>query len=593
MPQVPRYDTQRIEDQSLPNVRIQDNSNPEMFGIGTSQQRLNQATNNVFDTLLKIGQEEKKSADQMAVMSADRQASELQTKIQVGVKGMQGKDAFGADDYYRKNWNSGISNIRNSLANDDQKEAFDRHAMSRDMELNKSVQYHMFEQQKAFDNSETDSFINTSRQNAVLNAHDDVSVNSELQKQSDALKQWGARNGFTGSKSLDAKIQADQSKTIKDVIQERLNIGNINSAQDFFDKNKTKMGPEDIPHVEKMIDDQNTIDKGNAVWDKVKDYKLSDGTPDEGKMRDAVMSIDGISAKKKEDIFKFIKARSSEEIVNQNRQDQATDLAFMNSMTTLRKTGAPVDYALSQVKNYSKNPYDQSIKEDAVRKIYAPPSESDPSTFINMWQKIQDGHGNQQEIDTASANNKLNVSDWRKLREDLYKSNIEGKNPETKSTWERIKVLAEDKFGSDKVGKDSYLYDLHVTGKDKSPEELWKMANDKFQGDPNTGLWGFWQTKQWKSEIQKLDAQNLAWGKAHEDIGRNETSAIGQGVLFSGKKTYGLGDIDAFAAQFGGYDKIKSGTPVNNAIQSLMSHKQIVTPSNVKAVLQKYPDGKY
>jgi hypothetical protein len=48
---------------------------------------------------------------------------------------------------------------------------------------------------------------------------------------------------------------------------------------------------------------------------------------------------------------------------------------------------------------------------------------------------------------------------------------------------------------------------------------------------------------------------------------------------------------------FGGYDALKPGTPVHNAIQSLLKRKdpkeRVVTPATVKAVLDAYPDGKW
>lgn len=593
--QLPTYDQPQVRQQALRLPAAQADAPVEAFGGGKAAEPIGGAVHDLAQTTLQIGQEEKQRADQVAFMEADKNLSQLQTKLQVDVSKLQGKDAFSAPDYVQKNWEKGIADLQGNLSNQDQKLAFAKSATNRWEELNRSTQVHVSQQKEHYDDQETEGWLSASKDAATLNAGDDQRIQTELIKQQAVVKDWAQRKGVAGTPIEDEKLKAVNSSTLQDIINARIDAGDTKGALQFFNDNKGSLTAADMVKATKTVEDAQTLDLGVATWGKIGSYRLSDGKPDEAKMEKAVMADPTLSTKQKEKVWDFVKARAGETISNEARQDAATDRSFMNTAIQARQQGQSLDDALKIVKKFGGDSYDQSVKADVIKKIYAPPTDSDPVKYLDLWEHIQANTATKAEIDEAVQKNLINVTDYRKLREDFFKINTEEKNPETKTSWDRIKVLAEENFGSNDVDKKKYLYDLHVAGQGKGADELWKMANDKLQSAPGTGWFGtnIFADKQWKTDVQREDAQNIAWGKAHEELGKDVTNAIGQSVLYSGKEKWNIADIDAFAANFGGYKNILPGTPAHNAIRSLGKHNQLATPANVNAVLSKYPDGNY
>lgn len=599
MPQVPVYGEPRVQEAALPNVSVGANAPIEAFGGGKTLDASTDAIQGVEKTTFDIFHEEKQKADQLAHLSQDNQLAAAQTQLQIATSKLRGQDALGAPDFVKKQWDDVVSKAMASTNNDAQRMALAGSASQRFQELNKFTQVHVSQEMEQFDDNQTSSYLTNSRNAAVLNATDDDKVQLELSRQKAVLTDWAARKGIpTDSEIFKAKLNEQLSQTNKEIIAARLDKdtpGNVEQARAYLDTHKAEMNGQDLITAQKAIDNAETTTLGLKAWDQVKGMTLSDGKPDEARMESAIMGRDDLSDERKLQITQFVKARAKEEIVQKSLQDQALDRTFMNNAITLRKQGGALEDALKLADRYSSDPYDQSVKEDAVRKIYAPPTQSDPSTYMGLWERVQSGDAAKSEIDSAFQKNLINSGDWKTLREQFYKGNTESKNAEEKATWDRVKLLAQEQFGSDKKKQDAFLYEMHQAFDGKPPEDIWKSANDKLKTAPGSGIFGtdWFGQSQWRSDFEKRDAQNTAWGKVYQDVGDAETKAIGQGILYSGKKSWGLGDVDSFAAEFGGYDKIKGGTPVNSAIQSLMRRNQLVTPSNVKAVLNKYPDGKY
>lgn len=598
MPQVPVYGEQRVQETALPDVRIGANATVDAFGGGRSADALSDATQGFEKEVSDIGQQEKSKADNLAALSFDNQLSQTQTQIQVNASKMLGRDALGAPDYVTKAWNDAITKVQSQASNDAQKMAIARAAAARYQELNRFTQIHVGDQMQKFADNETQSYIENSRTAAVQNAFDPDKVNAEIARTTAASYELLSRKGIPlDSEQAKTVLQSNLSNLNKSVTQALLDKDsptNVQDAKAYVDSHKDQFTGQDLIAVQKAVDSAETAKISMDAYNSVKGMKLPTGEPDEARMQRAIFARSDISDQRKQEIWKFVDGMNKDAVRQKALNDQANDRTFMNTAIQARQQGASLQDALKLADRFGSDPYDTSLKQNAIRQIYAPPTKSDPTAYISLWERIQDGNAQKSEIDQAFNKQQINSEDWRKLREDFYKSNTEDTSAEDKQTWDRIKILAEENF-SDKKKRDEFMYVMHSSSDGKSNEELWKIANDKLKTAPGTGIFGtdwFGQT-QWKADYDKSDAQDKAWGKLYQDVGDSETKAIGQGLLYSGKKTWGLGDVDSFAAEFGGYDKIKGGTPVNNAIQSLMRRKQLATPANIKAVLSKYPDGKY
>lgn len=76
---------------------------------------LNQTMGATEKLAVDIFTEEKKKADQIAVLDADSQISALKTRIDIGLENYKGKDAAGSIDYAKKEWDNGFADIEKGL----------------------------------------------------------------------------------------------------------------------------------------------------------------------------------------------------------------------------------------------------------------------------------------------------------------------------------------------------------------------------------------------------------------------------------------------------------------------------------------------
>lgn len=602
MPVVPQYE-QRVRIGGAPSARVTTQAPVEAFGGGQGAvpegvAGVSRAVSGIGAQLAEVAAEERKKADQVQLTGADSSTIELQTQLQIEADQMKLGSAFGAPDMVRQKWTEGVQKIRETLGTDEQKLRFDVMQSQRYADLNRHVTLHAATQAQELDKVNTKAWFENSRNSVNLNAFDDQAISKEIAQQEFMFDEFAARNGLPkDSEAYKAEKTREISATHIAVLEGRLNSDTPNSyeaADAYLKANEAQMSERDRERAMGMLDRASTAELGRSVFRQTESMRLPDGNFDERKMRATVDALP-YSTEKKDRIWSQVKALAGEATMNKNREDSAAYRSFMNNVIRARKQGDSLESALKLAEQSATDPYEAATMTEAVRKIYGPPTASDPQEYIRLWERVQAGTASKQELDRAYLNDgKISADDWQNLRQDHYKVQIEGKSFDVKATWDRIDILAAENI-PDKEKREQYIYDLKLSGRGKSSEELWKMANDKIKGAAGTGWFGsnFRAQPQWKIDVQRRDAQNIAWGKAYEDIGKNEVNAIGKGILYQGKDTWGLSDVEGFAQEFGGYNEIRPGTPVHNAIKSLSDKNQLVTPSNVRAVLDKFPDGRY
>lgn len=351
-----------------------------------------------------------------------------------------------------------------------------------------------------------------------------------------------------------------------------------------------------VAELRKVIDGKTLDDERQKVWNQATAFRLPDGNPDETKMEKFVLGMENVPTERKEKIWDYVKSRAAEQRSQKTQHEAAFEHQFMNEVYAGKKKGTlqlTDALKLATDPKFGFDAYEMGQKEEAVKKLYDHPVKTDPATYMGLWEGVQDKKVLKEDIDHAMKAGRISVQDWEGLRKDYFKMQNQGEDSAEKLAWERVKVLAEDKYGNDKEKRDSFMYVMHGTAKGKAPEEIWAIASEKLKEVPGTGSWffGINKKKQWEVNMTQQDAQNEVWGKVYQDVGRAEVLAIGQGALAKGKPSWGLADVDQLANEVGG--DIKPGTPAHNAIQSLMKRGELVTPANIKAILSQRPDGKY
>lgn len=610
MPRVPEIPTTVSPLEALPNARFSVDAPLEAFGGGSGLEKVNEGFQGLGSSIVDIARSEKEKADQLAVMSASKDAMQLQTQLQIKAASMKGKDALGAADLVDKGWNDGVSKISQALSNDQQRMAFNHYASSAYGELYKSTQLHMSTQIREFDEQETKSLLDTSRNAAVLNSYDSERVHDELDKQHAALEMWASRNGIpTDSQQFKDRVQEAQSATAAAVIESRLTAGQDEAAQEFYKDHKPMMTAQDIVVTDRRIESTKTLQTSMDTWQKVKGFRLENGDPDEARMQASIMARDDLSNEQKLKVLDFVQSQAKIATYERRAQDAADERGLLNSALQARKDGQPLDQALKLVDNYAKDNEAEAVMKRQVMQIYAPPKptreqiaqESDLANKLSDG--IRDGSVDKSALNQLFIRGDLQQKNFDSLSAQLERQRQHGVSAEERNAWDKVKALATATYPKDSESQKNFLTTIRELGQGKNGDQIWELAQREIKDDPATKSGWIFTTyqPQWKTDMAKLNANSTAMGKVENDVGKSVMNAIGAGVLYQRatkgagpaypNTKWGVDDVNSFANAFGGYDQIKTGTPVNNAIQSLARHGQYATIENVKTMLAQHPDG--
>ena len=110
MPTVPRYEANQIREAGLPQDRIDARVSADAFGAGEAR-----ALSGAFQEAGKIVQDYTNYADQVAIMEAQKKATELETTLlydpKVGALNQKGKNAFTLQESVPAAYKKGIEEM--------------------------------------------------------------------------------------------------------------------------------------------------------------------------------------------------------------------------------------------------------------------------------------------------------------------------------------------------------------------------------------------------------------------------------------------------------------------------------------------------
>lgn len=239
MPTVPSYDKLQVREAPLPGVSFNSSVPAEAFGAGPSFDRAMSAGQGLADTAMKIAEQERKKADQLAVLSADTKLSALETDIQynpkTGVVTKKGKDAFGAYDSASEAWKQGVDAIEKELHTENQRNAYRASVASRWSSIDKSIQAHIHGETQKYDDATTESYIANERDAASQSYMDKGRIGLSIDRQTAALTDHADRNGLPAD-WLKLKVSESVSKTHVGVIDRMLAAGEDQHAKAYYDE---------------------------------------------------------------------------------------------------------------------------------------------------------------------------------------------------------------------------------------------------------------------------------------------------------------------------------------------------------------------
>lgn len=594
VPQSSNIQTGGIPSQSLP--QFSPNAPAEAFGGGSAEQSINQSFGKIGNVVEDYAAVQARKANEMAMTGLDLEASKQQTRIELAAKQMRGGNAVGAMDYADSEWQKVQDNLKDKAANNAQVQGLSKILGMRSMDINRVVQGHMASEQMKFDQDQSETYNQAQADEAINNYQDPGRVAQARYLQNDNIQRMGDRLGW--SPEMIAQKQKDTgSLTNTSVVMRMLDNGDYKSAQSFYDQNRGGFDSKDILSVEKNLEEGKVKAMGISAWGQVQGMKLADGRPDEAAMEKAVMEMPNATDSEKEKMITFVKTKAADTRLRKAESDRANDTAFNDAITNARKNNISFEAALPMARKFATGSYDQAIKEAAIQRMYAPPSESDISTKYGLWEGIQNGTVDKGAIDNALRQGKINGKDWNSLNEENYKATIEGRSAEMKRINDNIKILANTTFSKDSDSQKQFINVVNDKAVGKSPDDKWRIAQDELKTDPATqtdlGWFGkFGGDYQYQTDLKKKENDSTIIGNLSKDIGSEAMAALRAGAVKS-RQDFSPIYLDQFQQAFGGMENIKPGTPAHNAILSLDSIGKIVNADTVKQALQNVPDGKF
>lgn len=603
--QVPRYGDPKVAQEVRPGARMDAPASLEAFGGGASNQAVFSAVAGTAKAATDAFEAERDQADAAAAQKAHDQTIQIRNRIMYGsgdgkdpgAISRKGEAAFGTMADSLPSFDKQTDEIEKNLGSQRQKNIYAQIRNKERLNLETSLREHISREAMSFQDSTETSLAERYQQDAAANFQTPGFVETQVKQLRGLMTARGARLGW-GKEKTDQETADALAALHAGVIQRMTDSDDPERAAEYFEANKDALGK--YAHTAKdLVERSAAIERGNAAWERVGAFRLADGTPDEGKMQEAILGDDSMTPQEREKAWDFVKAKAGEARAQKSREDSARDRSFLNSAISARKQNQPLESALKLAARFSIDPYDRALKEDAIKKMYSPEQVvTNPQKKIALWEGIQDGTVGRADIDAAAARGELSPSDHISLRQDYYNVVSEGKSPEMRRAHERVKLLAQDSFGKDPEAIASFLSEVQSEARGKTPDEFFKIATDKLKTDPATqhsffSLFSWGGQEQYKSDLEKRNAESLAFGKADQDLGAETMKAISNSALRSGKKAFTPADFDAFTVEMGGYDKVKPGTAAYEAMQSLIKRNQLVTPRNIRKVLELYPDGKW
>jgi hypothetical protein len=575
--------------------------------IAVANQQMGNALQNAGQLISQRATELQQQKDTQKILDTEvkyrQEMDDLLYNTETGLLNRTLGNAEGAYSEFRQKTTELKQKYQGELVSENQKRQFGQLADNHNLAGEQAVLRHEADQTR-------ESKIQTLATNLQLNASDAAkspSIDNTTRLLSDGYAKLTHALGQMGYTPEDIKVKQQEyaGQLVAGVLEKSLAANDVAGARNILKQFGDQVSPDVKSKAESMIQEAGFYSDGNTIWNTVQGLKMSDGLPDLAKMeksaKEAYKKL-GYTDKMIEKGLDYIRSKAGELNTNLMRQWDANDRSFMNSVSAIHQQGGTMDVALKQIGKFARDSYDKEIKEDAVKRLWLTKQQSDPGVYMSLWKGVLYKTTPEKDIDEAMKAGKLTVQDWEELKKSYYHGQLDGVKQDVKSSWERIELLATQKFGSNKEKKQEFLYEMHQSGKGKSPEELLAIADQKLQ--KVGGWWIFGGEQQYKKDVKQRDETNRSWGQVYNTFGgKDVTLEIGRGLAaISGKNTFGADDLEQFIKQVGGSDKVKQGSPIYNAVKSIIKLREatydpelrnqlITTPELIQQIIQQFPDG--
>ncbi len=325
MPRVPKSG-ERVGQSSVPGVRVSTRGNSEAFGFGPSAQRVSNEMQNANSETLKIIQAEKTKADKVRDRDARSKMAEFSNEFlynkDTGALNRRGESAFSVPDEFNEAYNKKYNEIRDSLASEDQRAAFEETALQYRLDMDRAINIHVSKQTQVYDEDRTEALVTNERQAAINSFDDPKRIALSLARQVKAIKEQGTDSGKP-KEWVDAQITDSLSKTHVGVI-ENLILTDTRKAREYFNANKSQINQDNLNPYDL---EQKILAFQTANSKKLRDdleEKILDGTADPGEIKALGKDVEagGIGAHEAGVLLKRMKDGQAADVKNAIKGDK-------------------------------------------------------------------------------------------------------------------------------------------------------------------------------------------------------------------------------------------------------------------------------
>lgn len=531
MPRVPTLERNRVQVQPLQQGRFQA---PDMISE-RAVDKVQSAVSNLNQTRLAYEDEERKKADQIAILEADQKLSALETSMlydpKTGAMNKRGKDSFSLPDTVLPDFDAKAGEIEQSLTNDYQKLSFRKMLASRRGHVDNQIQRHVSGETKKYDDDVTKNYVANELNAAIENFHDPERIRLSLDRQRGAIMAHADRNGLD-SESTKRLIEDTQSKTHKAVIGRIVNSGGIGSAQKYYTEYKHELSGEDRIDVDKALKEGLIQRDSQVASDKIYSKHSDDMQAALSKAREIK------DPERRDETVRRLKNLFGDKRAS---DDESSRVAFETAYNALEANGGNLDAVPKSV--YADL---EASKKETLKKIADQMRNGTATkTDINVWYGLQQMAGNSATRDKFKSLNlleykaSLSESDFQQLAKaqseskkgnDKLLDGIETKQSIVNNALSAAGIEYDKKAGSENIKKANEfraMVDKLVIqkqddlGRKVTNEEVRQITNDLMTEVVTDRGW-FWDTK--KPLYQVPNEQELF--VKIQDIPQNEIEKI-------------------------------------------------------------------
>lgn len=262
MPVVPYQSVPHVNPAPLQLPRVSPAASVEAFGGGIAAQRglgdtsgLTGAAQRIADESHRIALQEKARADQIAFTHAYGQLSSSVTDILHGPDGVlnrKGQGAFTADQDAYDRFGQTAADIRANLANDTQRDVFDKAILNEWSRVNEQTQQHIAQQRAIYDAQGTDALVEAKRVEAVKGYQNPDVVDNAIATQQAAIADHLRRNGAPDDLIENKKADV-ASETRFQVLQQLVDNHQDLAAQAYLAKYRDEFVGRNLTQAETLV----------------------------------------------------------------------------------------------------------------------------------------------------------------------------------------------------------------------------------------------------------------------------------------------------------------------------------------------------